>query len=161
MGQNRARGDSRWDTRDTKGTGSREGPSRQWEKERIPTSKATKSAELSKPGDAYSEADLEDVQYSENNVSEGSRLDRVPKFGRDKASFKKRGSISGAFQGEEVAIPGQSRVNAKFNAAQKDREKKRSFKTVKKVNPDVFIPSTVSVGQLSRLLNVRMSKSAR
>lgn len=41
----------------------------------------------------------------------------------------------------------------------KERERKRKTKEVKKVRAEVFIPSTVSVGQLARLLNVRMGAS--
>lgn len=83
--------------------------------------------------------------------------DRVAGFGRDRVSFKTRGSITSQIRsGDAVVIRANQRTNdlrAKMNAG---KEKKRKAKALKKVNADVFIPSTVSVGQLARLLNVRM-----
>lgn len=83
--------------------------------------------------------------------------DRVAGLGRDRANFKTRGSITSQIRsGDAVFIRGQQRtidLKAKLNAG---KDKKRKAKALKKVNADVFIPSTVSVGQLARLLNVRM-----
>jgi hypothetical protein len=47
---------------------------------------------------------------------------------------------------------------AKDKEAEKEKEKRKKAKLLKRVKKDVFIPSTVSVGQLARLLNVRMGE---
>ena len=78
----------------------------------------------------------------------------VRKSARDKSSYKTRGSIS---SGEVMAIPGYSRMGKVTKpAAGKERDKRPKTKALKRAKVDVFIPSTVSVGQLARLLNIRM-----
>lgn len=91
------------------------------------------------------------------SIEEESAPGRLSRSGRDKGAFKTRGSIASQLEAEQVVIPSHRRVNdskARINAIAK--EKKRKSKAIKKINLDVFIPSTVSVGQLARLLNVRM-----
>lgn len=84
------------------------------------------------------------------------------KFGKVKDNFKTRGSIASRFRGNETSQPvyvktGGDKPQMSLRAAQeKEKERKRKSRAFRKVNPDVFIPSTVSVGQLARLLNVRM-----
>ena len=43
---------------------------------------------------------------------------------------------------------------------EKVKRQKSTHKVVKKANPDVFIPSVVSVGNLAKLLNVRLGLSS-
>lgn len=85
-------------------------------------------------------------------------MKRPARAGKDKANFKTRGSILSQLAGGQVAIPSSSRVSDPIKTA---KEKKKKDKAVKKINADVFIPSTVSVGQLARLLNVRMRESTK
>jgi hypothetical protein len=73
-------------------------------------------------------------------------------------SFKTRGSIVSRLH-EDVAIPGHS----KFGSATRGKELAFRVKNIKpkqlKRTADVFIPTTVSVGQLARLLNVKLGAS--
>jgi hypothetical protein len=109
--------------------------------------------------DSPIEVDLSDHYSDPNPVlsTEDPQPERVVGFGRDRVSFKTRGSITSQIRsGDAVVIRANQRTNdlrVKMNAG---KEKKRKAKALKKVNADVFIPSTVSVGQLARLLNVRM-----
>lgn len=88
---------------------------------------------------------------------------RTLKGGKDKANFKTRGSIASQFRGDharpgnQVALDRRAVVNK--ITMEKENQRKRKAKVFTRVTPDVFIPSTVSVGQLARLLNVRMGES--
>ena len=85
--------------------------------------------------------------------------DPVRKHSRGK-SYKTRGSISSQFRGDQVVIPGSSKLTNDIQAnmrAKEEKERRLKVRVKKKVLPDVFIPSTVSVGQLARLLSVRIS----
>ena len=57
-------------------------------------------------------------------------------------------------EGEDVTLSQNSRVSEHVEASKK---KKRSKKM--KINPDVMIPSVVSVENLSRLLNIRLGEN--
>ena len=72
-----------------------------------------------------------------------------------RTAFKERGSIIAHIR-DDVTIPSGSRtkVNAPSNR-RKEREK-RYLGAPKKVDRNIFIPSIVSVGNLARLLNVRL-----
>lgn len=98
-----------------------------------------------------------------SNHGTGADARRGPKSGRDKANFKTRGSIASQFRSNDSVRTDRPRVvNAQapqLDQKAMEKERKRKAKAFKRVNPDVFIPSTVSVGQLARLLNVRMGKS--
>jgi translation initiation factor IF-2 len=88
-------------------------------------------------------------------------LKRVRKPGWDKANFKTRGSIASQFRRHEADSSGPSKftmgVQARLREGE-EKDKRRKARLTRKVLPDVFIPSTVSVGQLARLLNVRLSR---
>ncbi|KIJ69580.1 hypothetical protein HYDPIDRAFT_106210 [Hydnomerulius pinastri MD-312] len=98
--------------------------------------------------DANTEADTQPLE----DFSGGTRAKRP-----DKIAFKERGSLrsGGSF------IPSHSKGKATnhwqqlANKKEKDRQKKRAFET-RKVKVDLYIPTTVSVGQFARLLNVRL-----
>ena len=71
-----------------------------------------------------------------------------------KYAFKERGSIASRIS-DKIAIPSHSRVKTNVFQATKKREKKYPG-TAKKVTRNIFIPSLVSVGNLARLLDVRL-----
>ncbi|KAH9951954.1 initiation factor 2 [Amylocystis lapponica] len=65
---------------------------------------------------------------------------------------------------DDVSIPKHSRVHNTRPAGIALKEKEKRLKTqrsVKPVNLDIFIPSVVSVGNLARLLNVRLDNLRR
>lgn len=70
-----------------------------------------------------------------------------------KGDFKERGSIISKIA-DGMTIPGHSRVKLSHSARPK-REKKY-LGAPQKVSQDLFIPTLVSVGNLARLLNVRI-----
>jgi hypothetical protein len=105
------------------------------------------------------EEDEEESALYANDVP--ASAGRGHKLGRDRTNFKTRGSIASHFREEGAAVPAYSRTGYDIKAklgARREKERIRKAKSVKKVNVDVFIPSTVSVGQLARLLNVRMGE---
>ena len=108
------------------------------------------------------EEDREESALSANDVSLlEADAGRGHKLGREKANYKTRGSIASHFREQGAVIPAYSRTGYDIKAklgARREKERIRKAKSVKKVNVDVFIPSTVSVGQLARLLNVRMGE---
>jgi translation initiation factor IF-2 len=110
--------------------------------------------------EAKDEADEEALDADAHDLPPISDLDseRVRKLGRDKLSYKRRGSISKSISsqlpGGEVIIPAYSRTANRLQAGKGTKKKQKPKKL--KVIADVFIPSTVSVGQLAKLLNVRM-----
>lgn len=71
----------------------------------------------------------------------------------ERVNLKDRGSLRHARDG---AIPGHSRMLQTNPKANWKAKKAKAYS--KKVAVDVYIPTTVSVGQLARLLNVRQSK---
>lgn len=77
--------------------------------------------------------------------------------------FNERGSILTRLGDEDVAIPTNSRAPARASQqSSRPRDKgKKSAKAVKPVNVDVYIPSVVSVGNLARLLNIRLDPLRR
>ncbi len=76
-----------------------------------------------------------------------------------RSQFKERGSLVSRLAGE-VEIPAYSRVSV-IRPAGKEKEKlEKAPKLVKQVNVDVYIPSVVSVGNLAKLLNVKLGKSS-
>ncbi|KAI0928636.1 hypothetical protein AcW2_004584 [Taiwanofungus camphoratus] len=78
-----------------------------------------------------------------------------------RGNFKERGSILSKIKGnDDVAIGDHSR--ARLGNVIKDKEKrKKAAKTIKPVNLDLFIPSVVSVGNLAKLLKVRLDNLRR
>lgn len=69
--------------------------------------------------------------------------------------FKTRGSLKSRIGGD-VAIVGHSRVTSAANSGMTQR--KRKVKELRAAPVDVFIPSMCSVGNLARLLNVRLGE---
>ncbi|KAI5124384.1 hypothetical protein M0805_008987 [Coniferiporia weirii] len=118
------------------------------------------------------EADIEERHNSEDRFSRASNRytksvgslddsgargngneDRSRRGQRD--SFKLRGSVVERLRlGQSVEIPKQSRVyEDRIEAA---RRYKKKVREIQPVNLDVAIPSIISVGNLSRLLGVRL-----
>ena len=93
----------------------------------------------------------------EHEVAQSDR-----KHSWDKTNFKTRGSIAAHFRGHEadsspyLKLPVDIRTRLK-EGVEKEKRRKAILTRQGQVLPDVFIPSTVSVGQLARLLNVRLS----
>jgi len=71
----------------------------------------------------------------------------------ERANLKDRGSLRHARDG---AIPSHPRVHQTHSKPSSKAKKAKAYS--KKVAVDVYIPTTVSVGQLARLLNVRQSE---
>ena len=72
---------------------------------------------------------------------------------KERGSFKSRGSlVSRVMQGQDASI---SRNSRSIESAMDASRQKKKVKA-KRINPDVMIPSIVSVGNLSRLLDVRL-----
>jgi len=122
-------------------------------------------------------ADLPKVfKVGERGGQTDLRSEWVPKIGESSRSFrqpqgdehaprqhrrweesgkhKARGSLLSRREGEDV-IPHQPRVHD-LRATSKSKVQKT--KKILRVNPDINIPSTVSVGNFARLLNVSLSK---
>lgn len=57
---------------------------------------------------------------------------------------------------DEVVIPSHSRVTSSRSGVKEKEQKKNVAKAHKPIHVDVFIPSVVSVGNLAKLLNVRL-----
>jgi len=82
----------------------------------------------------------------------------------DRKEFKERGSIVSRFGfSNDITLSKHGRISgtraSEHSVKEKEREKKKAaVKTVKHVNRDVFIPSVVSVGNLAKLLNVRLGE---
>ena len=70
-------------------------------------------------------------------------------------TFKARGSLISRI-GDDVAIPSHSKAPTLRSRVDAAKARKKLAFLEKKVAVDVFIPSTVSVGTLARLLNVRL-----
>lgn len=84
--------------------------------------------------------------------NEGRQHSRVVR--KDRTSILAR-------RGDNVAIPSHSRVSQKHgDHSLKVKRNKTSLPKEKQVAADVYIPSTVSVGTLSRLLGVKLGQSA-
>lgn len=151
--------------RDLKGLGARAGQTYSRGHDRPAASKISqediRSQNQALPtAEADSVKDLSDRYADPDAVpsTNGLTPDRTGKFSKDKASFKTRGSITAQLE-RGASIPAHPRVHdLKGKLGSKGADRRKKMKTVRKVNPDVFIPSTVSVGQLARLLNVRMGE---
>ncbi len=95
-----------------------------------------------------------------NAIPAALELDETPSPRYSKgarSTFKERGSILSRMD-EDVAIPSHSRVRTSPNVA-KGKEKRKVRKREDKVaNLDIFIPSVISVGNLARLLKVRLGE---
>jgi hypothetical protein len=72
-----------------------------------------------------------------------------------RGSFKARGSLASLVR-EDMAIPGHSKSSTLRPKTNPSKSWKKKAHIEKKVKIDVYIPSTVSVGTLARLLNVRL-----
>ncbi|KAI9065099.1 initiation factor 2 [Trametes sanguinea] len=96
------------------------------------------------------------VEADDDSSSHGSgRGER-----HNRTQYKDRGSLLSRLKAEEAVIPKHSRVsNARSDV--KEKEKKKAPKEVKKVNADVFIPSIITVGNLAKLLNVKLDNLRR
>ncbi|KAI8998476.1 hypothetical protein BD414DRAFT_475182 [Trametes punicea] len=78
----------------------------------------------------------------------------------NRSQYKERGSLVSRLK-DEVVIPSSSRASDSRPAAKAKEEKKRNPKPVKAVTVDVFIPSVVTVGNLAKLLNVKLDNLRR
>jgi translation initiation factor IF-2 len=84
-------------------------------------------------------------EWTEGSDVRGGRPHRL--------THKDRGSL--LFQmGRDAAVP----RHMKPGAAQKQIKAKKKSVVAKRISPDVYIPSTVSVGSLARLLGVRLGR---
>jgi hypothetical protein len=72
-----------------------------------------------------------------------------------KSKFKERGSLCSGRAFVTGANRGSTTEIGRWHGKKRERESGRKFQT-KKVQVDLYIPSTVSVGQLAKLLNVRL-----
>lgn len=108
-----------------------------------PSTERTKASRPSQKDDSGSVVLLEEV-----DSAEGSDQGKHNRPGR--VGYKARGSIR-LHMDEDVIIPSHPRVHVQNPAAKK--QKKKAI-VEKRVSLDVYIPSTVSVGQLARLLDV-------
>ncbi len=72
-----------------------------------------------------------------------------------RSQYKERGSIISRLK-DEVVIPSHSRVTSSRSGIKEKEQKKNTSKAHKPIHVDVFIPSVVSVGNLAKLLNVRL-----
>lgn len=75
-----------------------------------------------------------------------------------KPAHKARGSIL-ARMNEGVTLPSHSRTRNAVVSKGKEKEKKAKRQELKHKNLDIYIPSVISVGNLARLLNVRLGMS--
>lgn len=87
-----------------------------------------------------------------------SSLDSQPRSRINRDEYKRRGSLLSRVH-EDVAIEGHSRIHASTRPSGPAR-KKRS-KSLNVVPVDIYIPSFCSVGNLARLLNVKLEKLQR
>lgn len=102
------------------------------------------------------DADSSDAFYSDEPVQRGKQAGLGMRGDKDK---KQRGSLTALLaEGIEVALPGQSRSK---DAQVQPESKPKRVKALKEkqVTLDIYIPSTVSVGTLSMLLNVKLGMS--
>lgn len=97
-------------------------------------------------------AEVETRKFSRTAPQKGSPEEEATNRRRGDPKFKQRGSLLGRLD-EDVSIPHRPRVH-EVRTPFKPKVQ-RSTRPVK-VNPDVLIPSVVSVGNLARLLNVRL-----
>ncbi|CCL99325.1 uncharacterized protein FIBRA_01343 [Fibroporia radiculosa] len=75
--------------------------------------------------------------------------------------FKERGSIVSKLSiGEDVTVSRQSRASG-ANAVREREKRKKAVRSAKPVNVDIFIPSVVSVGNLAKLLHIRLDTLRR
>lgn len=104
---------------------------------------------------AEKESSFSPIDELVETIANEKEYTRNAKYARK--TFKERGSIASRIA-EGVTIPRHSRV--KVTQVQKSKERERKVKrNVRKVNLDVFIPSVVSVGNLARLLDIRIGSS--
>ncbi|KAJ8517311.1 hypothetical protein ONZ45_g5482 [Pleurotus djamor] len=93
------------------------------------------------------------VNQSSNADASGSKPHRVSR--KDRTSILTHGS-------KEASIPSHSRTSPKHvDTGAKVKRKKLNVPKEKRVSADVYIPSTVSVGTLSRLLGVKLEALQR
>lgn len=96
-----------------------------------------------------------DKTYSSPDIIPNQRDDT--RRGRREA-FKSRRSLVSGLDEEELVIPGQSKLGpgASRTKLSVSKVKKSAPRVLKRRRVDVYIPSIVSVGQLARLLNVKL-----
>ncbi len=86
--------------------------------------------------------------------ADSERSAKSSRYGRTKGLFKERGSIANRMS-EDVAIPKYSRVKADPRKMKEVKPQRRKYVQATR---DVYIPSAVSVGNLAKLLNVRLGR---
>jgi translation initiation factor IF-2 len=118
--------------------------------------KRATDAEAQHPGIFRPEEEAEPVDQLESSDFQTQRTSsfRGSRTARD--TFKARGSLLSRL-GTDAAIPSQSKMSVLRSRAEAvAATRKKRFFAEKKIAVDVFIPSTLSVGTLARLLNVRL-----
>ncbi|KAI0372835.1 initiation factor 2 [Pilatotrama ljubarskyi] len=88
-------------------------------------------------------------------ADEGTSRDSRRGERHNRSQYKERGSLISRLK-DEVVIPNSSRVSSGRSVAKEKEEKKRASAKVKTAKLDVFIPSVVSVGNLAKLLNIKL-----
>ncbi|KAG6379055.1 hypothetical protein JVT61DRAFT_11491 [Boletus reticuloceps] len=88
------------------------------------------------------------VLQSETKPSPPSRLSRL--------KFKERESLRSGHDFFTGANKGSAGERARWNGKKREGDGSNKFQPNKQVQADLYIPSTVSVGQLAKLLNVRL-----
>ncbi|KAH9901628.1 hypothetical protein C8Q73DRAFT_252680 [Cubamyces lactineus] len=73
----------------------------------------------------------------------------------NRAQFKTRGSLLASLK-DDSAVLDKSRDSSSRAKVKEKEEKKKAPKLLKAVNVDVFIPSVITVGNLAKLLNVKL-----
>lgn len=121
-------------------------PSRDPVSNNEPAASTTDAQEESSPPKTQQPSDIE---AAATKLLLGTRGRKV----LGKIAFKERGSLKSKGMGANHRRPDGEGPASK----EKDKKKNRSLH-LKKVQPDVFIPSVVSVENLARLLNVRLGE---
>lgn len=121
-------------------------------RDQAPHTVRTPSQDLKLQEPTRSEA--EPLEFSRNAPSKvSSDVEAANRRRGGDAKFKQRGSLLSRLNNEDVSIPHRPRVHD-LRTSFKPKVQ-RSTRQVK-INPDIHIPSVVSVGNLARLLNIRL-----
>lgn len=111
---------------------------------RLPPNSGTSSRKTEgAPRETYFAPEPASFEWAEDRSTRSGRLRRV--------AHKERGSLL-LRMNQDTAIP----RHLKYGASQKHIKTKKNSLVERRVSPDVYIPSTVSVGTLARLLGVRL-----
>lgn len=93
--------------------------------------------------------DVKEALSFETDYREDRGLNRREKL-------KNRGSLISRAKRTDAEIPAKSKISMGVGSSTLSKGKKKKYKAPTTVRQDVFIPSTISVSNLSRLLNRRL-----